>query len=87
MRILNTDPTIDISTSSGMLRVTVHPSRSWLVVLFEAGAILIFGIVTYRNWESMTQLFRALFVLGTLSCAVALIFQLSGTEIIGISSQ
>jgi hypothetical protein len=86
VQILNTDPTIDISTSSGMLRVTVHPSRSWLVVICESVAILIFGIMTYRDWGSMSQLFRVLFVSGTLSAAAALIFQLSGTEIIEISS-
>ena len=34
----------------------------------------------------MSQLFRVLFVWGTLSAAAALIFQLSGTEIIEISS-
>jgi hypothetical protein len=87
MNILNTDPTIDISTSSGMLRVTVHPSRSWLVVICESVAILIFGIITYRYWGSMSQLFRVLFVSGTLSGAAALIFQLSGTEIIEIGSE
>jgi hypothetical protein len=87
MHILNTDPTIDISTSSGMLRVTVHPSRSWLVVICESVAILSFGILTYRYWGSMSQLFRVLFVSGTLSGAAALIFQLSGTEIIEISSE
>jgi hypothetical protein len=86
MHILNTDPTIDISTSSGVVRVTVHPSCSWLVALFESSAVLVFGIMTYRYWGSMSQLFRGLFVLGTLSGAGALIFQLSGTEIIEISS-
>ena len=86
MRILNTDPTIEISTNSGILRVTIHPSRSWLLALFEGGVILIFGIMTYRNWGSMSQLFRVLFVSGTLSGAAALVFQLSGTEIIEISS-
>ena len=85
--MLNTDPTIDMSTSSGILRVTVHPSRSWLLTLFEGGVIVIFGIVTYRNWGSMSQLFRVLFISGTLSGAAALIFQLSGTEIIEISSE
>jgi hypothetical protein len=69
-----------------MLRVTVHPPRSWLVVLFEGGVILIFGIMTYRNWGSMSQLFRVLFVSAVVSGVVALLFQLSGTEIIEISS-
>ena len=78
MRILNTDPTIDISTSSGMLRVTVHPARSWLVVLLGGGGILIFGTMTYRNWASMSHIFRLLFIWAFVSGAAALIFQLSG---------
>jgi len=67
--------------------VTVHPSRSWVLLLFESAVILIFGIMTYRNWGSMSQLFRVLFVWGTLSGAAALVFQFSGTEIIEISSE
>jgi hypothetical protein len=86
MHILDTDPTIDLSTSSGMLRVTVHPSRSWIVVLFESGVFLIVGVMTYRNWGSMSLMFRALFVCGLVSSAAAVIFQLSGTEIIEIDS-
>src|SRR5262249_15391699 len=35
MRLTNAHPTIEISTSSGMLRITVHPARSWLVVLMD----------------------------------------------------
>lgn len=87
MRLLNTEPTIDMSTSSGMLRVTLHPSRPLLVVICESVAILIFGFMTYRYWGSMSPLSRVLFVIGTLSGAAALLFQLSGTEVIEISSE
>jgi hypothetical protein len=87
MRIFNTDPTIDMSTSSGILRVTLRPSRSLLVVICESIAILGVGFVTYRYWGSMSLLFRVLFVLGTLSGVAALVFQLSGTEIIEFSSE
>jgi hypothetical protein len=87
MRILNSDPTVEISAISGMLRVTVRPSRSWLVAICECGAILTFGIMAYRNWETMSQLYRALFVSGTLSCAAVLLFQFSGSEIIEIGSE
>ena len=31
MRLPSTDPTLEISTTSGMLRATVHPARSWPV--------------------------------------------------------
>ena len=87
MHMLNTDPTIDLSTSSGTLRVTVHPSRSWLLAFFEGGVILIIGIMSYRAWGRMSPIFRVLFPFGILSGTAALIFQLSGTEIIEISSE
>jgi len=87
MHMLNTDPAIDISTSSGILRVTLHPSRSLLVVICESIVILSFGFMTYRYWGNMSPLFRVLFVLGTLSGVAALVFQLSGTEIIEFSSE
>jgi hypothetical protein len=87
MRLPNTDPTIDISANSGMLRVTVHPGRSWLVVLLGVGGIIIFGIMMYRNWASMSHMFRVLFVWALISGTAALIFQLSGTEIIEIDAQ
>src|SRR5215472_7444461 len=86
MRLLNIDPTIDISTSSGTLRVTVK-RRSWLILLFEGGILLIFITMTYRNWASMSHLFRILFVWAFVSGIAALIFQLSGTEIIEFDSE
>lgn len=86
MRLLNTDPTIDILTDSGTLRVTVNPARSWLVVV-EIGVVLIFGAVTYRNWDSISQVLRVLFIGALASSTAALVFQLSGTEIIEIDAE
>jgi hypothetical protein len=86
MRLLNTDPTIDISASSGTLRVTVS-RRSWLVVFFEGGVILTLVTMTYRSWASMAHMFRLLFVWGIVSGIAAPIFQLSGTEIIEFDSE
>ena len=82
MRLPNTDSTIEISMNSGMLRVTVHPARSWLVVLLGLGALMIFAAATYENWARMSHVFRGLFVFALVSSAIGLIFQLSGTEII-----
>ena len=81
MRLLNTDPTINISATSGTLRVTIT-RRSWLVVLFEGGVILTFIVMTYKSWASMSHIFHLLFVWGILSGIAGLIFQLAGTEII-----
>lgn len=85
MRWPNIDPKIDISTSSGLLRVTVK-RRSWLVFLFEGGVILFIAEMTYRGWANLSHMFRVLSVWAIVSAIAALIFQWSGTEIIEFSS-
>lgn len=87
MNAFNTDPRIDVVTSSGMLRVTVHPRLPWLVMLFEVAAVITFAVVTYRNWASMSLLFHVLFVWAVVSGAVALVFHQSGTEVIVFDAQ
>ncbi|HEY6386621.1 MAG TPA: hypothetical protein VIX91_13160 [Candidatus Acidoferrum sp.] len=86
MRLPTADPTIEISTNSGMLRVTVHPVRSWLVVLLGLGALMVFAAATYEYLARMSQVFRGVFIFAIVSSAIGLIFQLSGTEIIEIDS-
>jgi len=62
--------------------VTVHPRWPWLLLLLEVATVLFFAAVTYRNWLNMSFVFRVLFAWAGVSGAAALIFQLSGTEVI-----
>lgn len=87
MRRPNTDPTIQISTSSGILRVTVHPARSWPVVLLGLVVVTTFAFLTYRNWATMSSVFRGVFAFGLISSVAGLIFQFSGIEVIEIDSR
>ena len=80
----STDPTIEISKSSGILRVVVHPARSWLVVLLELGVLTASAAVIYENWASMSSAFRGLFTFALASGVAGLLFQFSMTEIIEI---
>ena len=86
MRLPNTDPTIEVSTSSGTLTVTVHPARSWLVVVLELGTFAVFAYFGYKSWPSLSQSFRAVFALAILSGTVGLLFQWSGVEVIEINA-
>src|SRR5215467_6798070 len=86
MRLAKLDPTIEISTSSGMLRVIVRPARSWLIVLLELAVLTGFAVVTYQSWSRMSHVYRGAFIFALISGAIGLIFQLSGTEIIDIDS-
>lgn len=61
--------------------------RSWLVAIFEGAVILTFLVMTYRSWPNMSLTFRFLTVWGILSGIAALIFQLSGSEIIEFDAE
>ncbi|MGC1418202.1 MAG: hypothetical protein WA817_23135 [Candidatus Acidiferrum sp.] len=86
MRLPNTDPTIEISTGSGVLRVTVHPAQSWPVILLELGVLTAFAAVIYGNWTKLSYEFRGLFIFALVFAAAGLIFQFSGTETIDIDT-
>lgn len=86
MRLPNADPTIEVSTSSGTLFVAVHPARSWLVIILEVAMLSVFAYFGYKTWPSLSQPFRAVFVLATLSGAAGLVFRWSGVEVIEINA-
>ena len=69
-----------------MLRVTVHPSRSWLVVLLELGVLMAFTAVIYQNWAKTSHVLRGVFVIALISGVAGLVFQLAGTETIAIDA-
>jgi hypothetical protein len=83
----NSVPRIEIVASSGMLRVTIHPRGRWLLLLAEIAVSLIFAEAVYRGWAAMQALFRVLVIWGLVGSAAALIYQLSGTEIIEFDEQ
>lgn len=80
------DPTIEISTSSGILRLAVRPSRSWLLIVLELLALIVFAVVVYEKWAIMSYAFRGIFIFAVASGAMGLIFQLSGIEIIEVDT-
>ncbi len=86
MRLPNTDPTVEISTTSGILRVEVRPSRSWPALVVELLVIGGFAALTYQNWAKMSPLLHVLFVIALASGILGLIFQFSGVEILKIDS-
>jgi hypothetical protein len=82
-----TDTRIGIVSSSGMLRVTIPPRRSWLLILLEIAVFLVGAIWVYGLWARMSLLLQALFIWALLSASIALIYQLSVTQVIEFDSQ
>jgi hypothetical protein len=78
---------IRIVSSSGMLRVTIPPRRSWLLILLEIAVFLAGVIWVYGFWTRISPLFHVLFIWGFVSAALALIYQLSVTQVVEFDSQ
>jgi hypothetical protein len=76
-----------IVSGSGMLRLTIPPKRSWLLILFEIAVFLVVMIWVYGFWTRISTLFHVLFIWGFVSAALALIYQLSVTQVVEFDSQ
>ena len=70
-----------------MLRVTIPPKRSWLLILLEIAVSLVVVIWVYGLWAKMSFLFHVLFIWGFVTASLALIYQLSVTQVIEFDSQ
>jgi hypothetical protein len=86
VRLPSTDPTIEISASSGVLRVTVHPARSWPIILFEVALLAFLGFFAYENWTKGSLLFRLIIAAAIASGAAGLMFRWSRVEVIEIDA-
>src|SRR5579863_3226873 len=83
----NTRSRIDLVFSSGMLRVTIPPRRSWFLVLLEIAVFSIGLIWVYGLWARVSLLFHALLIWGFISAFLALVYQLSVTQVTEFDSQ
>jgi hypothetical protein len=82
-----TDTRIGIVSSSGMLRVTVPPKHSWLLILLEIIVISVGVKWIYGLWASMSLLLHVLTFWGLVSSALGLFYQLFVTQIIEFDPQ
>ena len=78
---------IRIVSSSGMLRVTIPPTRAWLLILPEIAVFLVGVIWVYGFWTRISTLFHLLFIWGFVSATLAMIYQLSVTQVVEFDSQ
>ena len=77
---------IRIVSSSGTLRVTISPRRFWLLILLEITTFLVGVRWVYGSWTRISMLFHVLFIWGFVSAALALIYQLSVTQVVEFDS-
>src|SRR5208282_4113526 len=65
----------------------VSPRRSLFPILTEIAVSLAFGAMIYGIWTKMSLLFHSVFVCVSVGAVLALIYQLSGTQIIEFDSR
>jgi len=83
----NNDSRISLVFSSGVLRVTIPPKRSWVLILLE---IVVFSVVlvwAYSLWAKTSFLFHGLLIWGLVSAFLTMIYQFSVTQVTEFDSQ
>lgn len=78
---------VELTASSGMLCVTVHPKPHWLAGLAGLGGDLIFAAVLYHFWFLMPLYLRLFWIVILVSTLLSLVYELFGEEIIEFDSQ
>ncbi len=66
--------------------MTVHPARTWPIILFEVAILAFFCVFAYENWGRRSLLFRIVIALAIISGAAGLMFRWSRVEVIEIDA-
>jgi hypothetical protein len=82
MKVSARQTKLDIVAVSGILTATIHPNPHWLWMALEAILIVFFSRYTFRDWQGLSIVTRALFLWGDIAGIIAWFYQLSGSEII-----
>jgi hypothetical protein len=85
VKLAETDPTIEVSTSPGIVRVVIHPARSWPLFLLQS-AILAIAFALDERWGRIWYALRIFLLLAFVSNVLRFIFQFLGTEIVEMNA-
>jgi hypothetical protein len=77
---------VEMTATSGVVRVAIDPRPGWGLLCVEAFLIVVFDGALLRFWAGLSLLYRGLFLWGTISAVIAWFYQLSGSEIIEFDS-
>jgi hypothetical protein len=72
-------PKVDVLTSSGMLRVTIHPARQ--AGLVTLGFDVVFAAILYHYWAVSPLFFRGIWILVLASSLVSAVYGFFGEEV------
>ena len=85
MNPLKRSANVEIAVVSGTLRVTVRPSPHWLPLLFQAGIIVMFAVLSLWSWVKIPLLERILITVAVIGAIAGWFEQLFGfSEVIEV---
>ena len=85
MKLAETDPTVEVSTGPGVVRIVIHPARSWPLFLLQS-AILAISFSIDERWGRLWYLIRVLLLFGLVANVLRFIFQFLGTELVEVDA-
>jgi hypothetical protein len=77
---------LEIVASSGILRVTVPPRQSWLLIVVAIATDAFFVAMIYRSWAQIPFWLHIFIIWVFISSGIGLLFQLSVTQMIEFDS-
>jgi hypothetical protein len=78
---------LEITSTSGVVRVTVRSGMGWFVILFDIALLVIFSRTIVRTWPGMPLFNRAIIIAAVTGVFLASLYQLAGAEIIEIDQR
>jgi hypothetical protein len=78
---------VELTATSGMLGVTVHPRPHWLAGLVALGSDLICGVLLYHFWPLVPLFVRLFWIFILVSALLSSVYEFFGEEIIEFDSQ
>ena len=79
--------TCDVVAGSGMLRVTIHPRRDWLVGLGALAWDAFFIVILYQFWSRLPFSFRAFWIAILCAALLSEVYEFLVEEILEFDSQ
>jgi hypothetical protein len=79
--------TCDVVAGSGMLRVTIHPRRDWLVGLGALAWDAFFIVILYQLWSRLPFSFRAIWIAILVAALLNEVHEFLAEEVLEFDSQ
>ncbi len=79
---MNSGADVEITSTSGVVRVTVRPGMGWVVILIDVAILFALSRTIHDTWTGISFFPRSIIIGAVVSIVIASLYQLAGSEII-----